>query len=115
MKNMTEQKAKQILRDFTKNQVLTFTVETFEKDEEWIARCDQIPAIITGGVGNDYNIMYSLMRDAVLTAAGIDSKYADCIYDASLKSQAKQSGGEEKISSNKFSQNKPKTQFTVMA
>ena len=115
MKNMTEQKAKQILKDFTENKVLTFSVETFEKDKEWIAQCDQIPAIITGGTGNDYDKMYCLMRDAVLTAAGIDAKYADCIYDASLKSQVKQCNGSKKISSNKFSQSKPKTQFTVMA
>jgi hypothetical protein len=57
---------------------LTFCIERFgENNEEWIARCDQIPAISTSGYGFDERDIRDQVRDAILTAAGVDGEYAD--------------------------------------
>ena len=93
IEKQAEEQVKELLRKFTDNQVLTFKVERFKEEDEWIATCNQIPGIITGGTGNDCNEMFEQMRDAVLTAAGIDVKYAHCIYDASLKKPNKTKKG----------------------
>ena len=84
---MTLTQAKAQLRKFVGDQVLTFSIEKFENGE-WVARCNQIPAITTCGMDSDVKEMEDLMKDAILTAAGIDGKYADkLLRDASLRKE----------------------------
>jgi len=84
---MNIEQAKQTLRQFTGKQILTFSVNRFE-DGAWIANCDQIPAITTCGDFSDEKEMENLMKDAVLTAAGVevDAEFVDeLLYDATVK------------------------------
>lgn len=105
---MNKQQAKKILQNFIGDQTLTFSIKTFKNSTEWVAKCDQIPAIITGGTGNDYSTMYNLMLDAVLTAAGVDGKFSNCIYNASIPK-----GTIKKTQDSYTPINFPKTQMVV--
>lgn len=58
------------------DRVLTFSIEEYTNGE-WIATCNEIPSITTGGMGNDITKRDSLIREAILTAAGVDISYAD--------------------------------------
>lgn len=65
-------------------QHLTFSVENFE-DGEWIARCNEISAIVTGGGVCSTDEMKEQIKDAILTAAGIDGVHsADLLRDTSI-------------------------------
>ncbi len=87
MAQMNFNQAKEQLKRFSGGQVLTFTVSHFENGT-WSAQCDQIPAVSTCGTTSDANDMEELMKDSILTAAGIDGKYADrLLRDASVKKQ----------------------------
>lgn len=70
---MNMEQAKIQLSAFLNGRELTFTVSNFDSGE-WIAECNEIPGIITGGMGNDITTMDSLIRDAILVAAGLDSE-----------------------------------------
>ena len=60
------------IKRFFNGRELTFCIERFgDNDEEWVARCDQIPAISTSGYGFDERAIREQVKDAVLTAAGI--------------------------------------------
>jgi hypothetical protein len=74
IKDMNEEQAKEQLRTFLGGRVLTFSVREYDNGE-WVAECNEISGIITGGVG-DYTERDQLMRDAIVTAAGVDSKFA---------------------------------------
>lgn len=69
------QEAKTHLAKFLGDTVLTFTIRK-HTNGEWIAQCNEIPAIMTGGMGDDIAIMDKMIRDAILTAAGLDSEYS---------------------------------------
>jgi hypothetical protein len=69
---MDVEQAKQGLRAFLQGRELTFSVRTFESGE-WIAECNEIPAITTGGMG--YDDRDALMRDAIVSAAGVPGDY----------------------------------------
>jgi predicted RNase H-like HicB family nuclease len=68
--------AKERLAQFLGETVLTFSIKKYE-DGEWVAECNEIPAIMTGGMGDDITQMDDMIRDAILTAAGIDPEYRD--------------------------------------
>ena len=67
--------AKKRLAAFLGGRTLTFSIKTFENGE-WVAECNEIPAIITGGMGDDISNRDVLIRDAILTAAGVDIELA---------------------------------------
>ncbi len=72
-----KQANEQIVRFFNGDK-LTFCVERFgENNEEWIARCDQVAAITTSGFGFDEREMRDLVKDAIITAAGVEGEFAD--------------------------------------
>lgn len=68
-----EAQSKEQLRSFIGGGTLTFSVREFDNGE-WIAACNEIPGIITGGIG-DYTEQDQLMRDAIVTAARVNSTY----------------------------------------
>ena len=67
--------AKERLQNFLGGRVLTFSIRPFPNGE-WIAECNEIPAIATGGLGNDISNMDAMIRDAIFSAAGVDIKYS---------------------------------------
>ncbi|HEV3244931.1 MAG TPA: hypothetical protein VG102_01070 [Candidatus Paceibacterota bacterium] len=71
---MNEEQAKQRLREFLQNRELTFSIRTYDSTGEWIAECNEIPGIITGGIG-DYTERDQLMRDAIITAASVKGDF----------------------------------------
>lgn len=73
-----KEQAKLKLTKFLKNRELTFLIKTYSNDE-WVAECNEIPAIITCGIGNDITKRDSMIRDAILTAAGVNVDYANSI------------------------------------
>lgn len=73
---MNEKQAKAQLEKFLNGRILTFSMKNYPSGE-WIAQCNEIDGIITGGM--DLSLMDSLIRDAILTAAGIDVKYSNDI------------------------------------
>ncbi len=72
---MNLEQAKTQLRHFLRGRVLTFSITPYPNGE-WVAECNEVPAIITGGLGGDITTMDCMMRDAILTAAGVDTQYA---------------------------------------
>lgn len=84
---MNLQQAQEQLKKFSGGQVLTFSVTHFPEGG-WSAVCDQIPAVTTCGDDSDVQKMETLMKDAILTAAGIDGAFADSLLrDASMKTE----------------------------
>ncbi|MDO8728818.1 MAG: hypothetical protein Q7K26_02880 [bacterium] len=73
---MTKEQAKKRLEQFMGNDVLTFTIKKYPTDH-WVAQCNEIDGIITGGTGYDLAVMEDLLQDAILTAAGIPAEHAD--------------------------------------
>ncbi len=70
--------ANEKIKRFFNGQELTFCVERFgENHEEWVARCNEIPAISTSGFGFDERDVREQVKDVILTAAGVDGEYAD--------------------------------------
>jgi len=68
--------ANQKLTNFFGDQELTFSIERFGVDgQEWIARCNQAPGLTTGGVMYDEKMIQDQIKDAILTAAGVDGEY----------------------------------------
>lgn len=68
--------AKDRLATFLGGKELTFSIRKYP-DGEWVAECNEIPAIMTGGKEGDITNMDTMIRDAILTAAGIDTKFAN--------------------------------------
>ena len=75
---MNLEQAKANLVAFLGNRELTFSIKHFP-DGEWIAECIEIPAIMTGGKEDDITNVDSMIRDAILTAAGIDQEFSNQI------------------------------------
>lgn len=75
---MTKEQAKQKMAKFMgDNKILTFSIKYFPGPEHrWIAQCNEIDGIITGGGSFELRQMEDLMEDAILTAAGIPSEVA---------------------------------------
>jgi len=73
---MNIEQAKLNLKNFLGGKELTFSIRSFDNGE-WIAECNEISSIMTGGMGNDITNIDSMIRDAILTAAGIDTDYAN--------------------------------------
>jgi hypothetical protein len=74
---MNKEEAIQQLKNFYEGiSMLTFSIKEYPGDE-WVAQCNEIDSIITGGVGGDIVAMENLMQDAILTAAGIPKEFAD--------------------------------------
>lgn len=72
---MKIEQAKEQLKKFLGGRTLTFSIRWYDNNE-WVAECNEIPAIMTGGKGDDIAYMDTMMREAILTAAGIDTEYA---------------------------------------
>ena len=72
---MKIERAKEQLNRFLGGRVLTFSIK-WHDNNEWVAECKEIPAIMTGGKGDDIAYMDKMMREAILTAAGIDIEFA---------------------------------------
>ncbi len=68
--------AKQQLAAFLGGRELTFSIKKYP-DGEWVAECNEIPAIMTGGKEDDITNMDSMIRDAILTAAGVNTEFAN--------------------------------------
>lgn len=90
--NMEQKKAKAQLEKFLNGKILTFSI-THHENSEWVAQCNEIPGIITGGV--DLNLIDAMLRDAILTAANVDVKYANTLlrnvgYTASTRTRITQ-------------------------
>lgn len=75
---MEQQEAKEQLRTFFNGRLLTFTIRDF-LDGEWVAECNEIPGIITGGKGEDITGRDKLIRDAIATAAGLPGEVGNII------------------------------------
>lgn len=73
---MESNQAKARLATFLGGRELTFSIKKYP-DGEWVAECNEIPAIMTGGKEDDITNMDALIRDAILTAAGVDTKFAN--------------------------------------
>lgn len=76
---MDHRTAKQRLRAFFAERTLTFRLDEFPGGE-WIASCNEIPGIITGGTSQDRE-RDRVIRDAIVRAAGLDSKFADILQN----------------------------------
>lgn len=83
MADMTEAQALEQLSKLLDGQTLTFSFEEFASGE-WIARCNEIPGIITGGSG-DYTERDMLIRDAIISAAGIKGDYGYLLKNMGTK------------------------------
>ncbi|MCR4263261.1 MAG: hypothetical protein NUV98_00900 [Candidatus Roizmanbacteria bacterium] len=77
---MNKEEARAQLGRFLGDNTLTFRFETFETGE-WIATGNEIPAIQTGGMNSDITTIDSMLREAILVAAGIDPKYKNDILN----------------------------------
>jgi hypothetical protein len=75
---MELKEAKTKLQAFLGGRELTFAIKRYP-DGEWVAKCNEIPAIMTGGKEDDITNMDAMIRDAILTAAGIDPDHANVI------------------------------------
>ncbi|OGG44426.1 hypothetical protein A2841_00435 [Candidatus Kaiserbacteria bacterium RIFCSPHIGHO2_01_FULL_48_10] len=75
---MELEEAKKQLRKFFGGKVLTFSIKEFNSSE-WVAECNEIPAIITGGTGNNITERDALIRDAIVVAAGIGSGFQNLL------------------------------------
>lgn len=73
---MEQKKAKAQLEKFLNGRTLTFST-THYPSGEWVAQCNEIAGIITGGI--DLNTKDVMIRDAILTAANVDVKYANTL------------------------------------
>lgn len=74
---MQKQEAKKRIEQFVgAHDKLTFDVREYENDE-WVAECNEIPAISTCGQGYDIEYMFDLFEDAILTAAGIPEEHCE--------------------------------------
>jgi len=75
---MNLKQANETIVDFFDGKELTFCVERFgDNQEQWVARCDQVPGIVTGGDKYNEKVVKEQVKDAILTAAGVDGKFAD--------------------------------------
>ncbi|MFA6340769.1 MAG: hypothetical protein WCX27_00810 [Candidatus Paceibacterota bacterium] len=75
---MNLENTKEQLRSFLGGKILTFSITKYSNGE-WIASCNEIPAIMTGGLNNDIAYMDRMIREAILTAAGIDLEYSETV------------------------------------
>ncbi len=73
---MQLKEAKARLQRFLGGRELTFAIKRYP-DGEWVAECNEIPAIMTGGKEDDITNIDTMIRDAILTAAGVDSEYSN--------------------------------------
>ena len=73
---MNLEKARGILGNFLKHRQISFIITKYPSGE-WVAECDEIPAVMTGGMSDDITKMDAMIREAVLTAANIDVEYSN--------------------------------------
>ena len=72
---MNLEKAREILGNFLKRQHISFIITRYSSGE-WIAECNEIPAVMTGGMSDDITKIDAMIREAILTAANIDAQYS---------------------------------------
>ncbi len=87
---MNKEQAKSLLEKFLGGRELTFSIKQYD-NREWVATCNEIPAIMTGGLGYNITDIDTMIRDAILTAAGIDTIYANDILKFTGYKNAKNS------------------------
>ena len=76
--NMNKEEAKQKLKKFMRDQVFTFTIESYPEGR-WVAQCNEVDGIMTCGTGYDQGEMEALIQDAILSAAGIPKEFSSGI------------------------------------
>lgn len=81
---MEKAAAKKRLQQFIGNTVLTFSIRTLDSGE-WIAECNEIPGLATGGAWSDISNMDEMIRDAILTAARVDVAHDDLLRFANFE------------------------------
>jgi predicted RNase H-like HicB family nuclease len=87
MNNMNLEKAREILGNFLKRQRISFIITKYPSGE-WVAECNEIPAVMTGGMSDDITKIDAMIREAVLTAANIDAQYSnDLLKFVGIESQ----------------------------
>ncbi len=70
--------ANERIAHFFDGRQLTFGLQRFgESQEEWIVRCNEIPAISTSGFGFDERVIAEQIKDAIVTSAGVDGEFTD--------------------------------------
>lgn len=74
--NKKLEQAKLRMKTFLGDSEITFSIRNFPSGE-WIAECNEIPAIMTGGMNGDITTIDAMIRDAIITAVGIDSEYTN--------------------------------------
>lgn len=68
------------LISFFDGRELTFYIERSGVDgQEWIARCQQVPALMTGGVVYNEAEVQNQIKDVIMTAAGVEGDYESII------------------------------------
>jgi hypothetical protein len=83
---MNKVEARKQLDAFLKGKTLHFTFENFPSGE-WIATCDEIPGIVTGGIDGDITSKDALLRAAIVTAAGVPEEHADVLNFVGLSQE----------------------------
>jgi len=74
-----KQANEQIIKFFAGRE-LTFGIERFgDNNEEWVVRCNEIPAISTSGYGFDERSIAEQIKDVILTCAGVDGEFSDSV------------------------------------
>lgn len=76
---MTNDEALQRLKNFLSDGPLSFTVSIDENTGNWVAQCDQVDGMITGGKKEDD--IESLLRDAIFTVAGIPREHVSAVSE----------------------------------
>lgn len=78
MKIMNLHEANQQIIRFFAGRNLTFGIERFgENNEEWLVRCNEIPAMTTSGYGFDEREISEQIKDMIVTCAGVDGEFTD--------------------------------------
>ena len=81
---MNKIEARAQLDKFLDGGKLTFSFEHF-RNGEWVATCDQIPGIVTGGMNEDITSTDMLLRSAIVSAAGLPIEHADVLRFEGLR------------------------------
>jgi len=75
---MTKAEAREQLDRFLGGKVLTFSFEHYPSGE-WVATCNEIPSIVTGGMGDDITSIDQMLREAIVCAAGVPAEHTDAL------------------------------------
>lgn len=75
---MSKAETKKQLKRFYKGKTLTFNFN-FYTNGEWVAECSEVPGLFTGGKNDTLQEMDLQIKDAILSAAQIDTQHVDIL------------------------------------